>query len=394
MSLFEVIRTSFGAIVQNRFRALLTMLGVAIGVAAVIAVMAVGRGAEDAVQKQIERLAAAHLSVAGFWDSKERRYYPITKEDVEAIQTELTAVEYVAPLAWMAADVWYRGRSLNGELTAVSSKIFDMYNLRPAEGRLYDERDEAYERRVAVVGSAVATRLAAQTRRIIGEPIRVGNLTYEVIGVLEETGNPDIPGLWRCDERIFVPTANRNVSAIYIRAESSADVELMAMQTERILRHSKRLNPGEPNRFRIVNLFDLGRIQESASQTFSELLTAIATISLIVGGLGIVNIMLVSVTERTREIGIRKALGARQINILMQFLAEAVILCMVGGLVGIGVGYLFAETVVKGAGWAVIVTPDSIVLGVAVAVVVGIIGGVWPAIRAARMDPVEALRYE
>jgi putative ABC transport system permease protein len=294
----------------------------------------------------------------------------------------------------MAADVWYRGRSLNGELTAVSSKIFDMYNLRPAEGRLYDERDEEYERNVVVVASAVATRLAAQTRRIIGEPIRVGNLTYEVIGVLEETGNPDIPGLWRCDERIFVPTVNRNVSAIYIRAESSADVELMAMQTERILRHSKRLNPGEPNRFRIVNLFDLGRIQESASQTFSELLTAIATISLIVGGLGIVNIMLVSVTERTREIGIRKALGARQINILMQFLAEAVILCMVGGLVGIGVGYLFAETVVKGAGWAVIVTPDSIVLGVVVAVVVGVIGGVWPAIRAARMDPVEALRYE
>jgi putative ABC transport system permease protein len=357
----------------------------------------VGRGAEDAVQKQIERLAAAHLAIEGFWDSKERRYYPLTDDDVIAIQTELSSAEYVAPLAWMPSDVWYRGRTLNGELTAVSSKIFDMYNLRSAEGRLYDERDEAYKRNVVVVASAVAARLAAQTRRIIGEPIRIGNLTYEVIGVLEETGNPDIPGLWRCDERIFVPvstTGGNRVSAIYIRAESSADVEFMAMQTERILRHSKRLNPGEPNRFRIVNLFDLGRIQETASQTFSELLTAIATISLIVGGLGIVNIMLVSVTERTREIGVRKALGARQINILMQFLAEAVILCMVGGFVGIGVGYLFAETVVKGAGWAVIVTPDSIVLGVVVAIVVGIIGGVWPAVRAARMDPVEALRYE
>ena len=166
------------------------------------------------------------------------------------------------------------------------------------------------------------------------------------------------------------------------------------MDVERTLRRSRQIQPGEQNTFRMRNTLDMAQIKESASKTFSDLLQSIAAISLIVGGLGIVNIMLVSVTERTSEIGIRKAIGARRSTILAQFLTEAVLLCLIGGIVGVGGGIGISEVLVEKFGWKVIVSPDSIVLGVAVAAGVGVIAGMWPAWRAARMDPVVALSHE
>ena len=400
MNPIELVKTALGAMAQNKIRASLTILGIAIGVAAVIAVIAVGKGAEQDVQEQIERYTAYHLQVSGFWDRETHRWYPIKVQDLEAIRREVDRIELVIPLMWVGGtSARYRHERERVGVQATTPDIFKVRGYDFAQGVPFSNADDFLMKRVVVLGGGIASRLFGDVPDRVGRAIQLGSHAFNVVGVLEE--NPDDRWWGGPDDMIVVPLqtgravfGGRYIADVYLKATNPEYVEAVAMDVERTLRRSRQIQPGEQNTFRMRNTLDMAQIRESASKTFSDLLQSIAAISLIVGGLGIVNIMLVSVTERTSEIGIRKAIGARRSTILAQFLTEAVLLCLIGGIVGVGGGISISEVLVEKFGWKVIVSPDSIVLGVAVAAGVGVIAGMWPAWRAARMDPVVALSHE
>jgi putative ABC transport system permease protein len=288
----------------------------------------------------------------------------------------------------------------NARLTGTSATFVEVFNYALEAGRFFTEAEDELKRRVIVVGAEIPQRLELDAASIIGRTLSVNGQPFEVIGVLASVGggfgnnNPDssafIP-LRTAEQRVF---GREDLDNISVRVKDGVELERAMVDIERVLRREHRILPGQANNFSIIDRREFLDTQQEAQQTFTALLASIAGVSLLVGGIGIMNIMLVSVTERTREIGIRMALGATRLTILAQFLVESVALCLLGGVLGVGIGAGSARLLSQYFGWETFVSVESVMLASAFSVGVGLFFGIWPARRAARLNPIEALRYE
>jgi putative ABC transport system permease protein len=399
----EIVLVAFQSIRANLFRAALTVLGIIIGVGAVITMLAAGAGAQRNIDEQIAALGANVLSISAsnfFARGVARNQLTLMVDDVAALQRGSKYLDAVAPEIQDRGQLKLENRNANARLTGTTAQFNDIFNYDVAHGRFFASAEDEARRRVAVVGSDIPERLEIDPGQLVGRTISINGQRFEVIGVLASVGsgfanqNPDfsvfIP-LRTAEQRVFGRAQLDNIS---VRVTDDASLERAMVDIERVLRRQHKLLPGQANDFAIVDRREFLATQQQAQQTFTMLLASVAGVSLLVGGIGIMNIMLVSVTERTREIGIRMALGATRFTIMLQFLVESVALCLLGGVLGILLGAGAAAMLSRVAGWQTFVSPESVALAFAFSVSVGLFFGIWPARRAARLDPIEALRYE
>ena len=402
MLLTEIFRVALEAVRANKLRSFLTALGIIIGIAAVIAMVALGEGAQRSVQERLQGLGTNVLSVRPgqeFFGGVDRGDAKLIAKDARALLRDPQAIRTASPEMQRRLQVEHEAANGNINVAGVWPSYFDIQNHRLAAGRLFSEPEERGRRRVAVFGASAGMPLQTASAALIGQTIRIKGVPFEVIGVLQEKGST---GFQSPDDNIFIPLATAQfrvfgtdrVQTIHVQAISEDQMDTALAEIDRVLRREHRLRPAVPSDFNVRNQTTLLETFRATSRTFAFLLAGIALVSLLVGGIGIMNIMLVSVTERTREIGVRKALGARKRDILLQFLIEALVLCLAGGTLGIAVGVGGAMAMQKLAGWSTTVSPDAILLAFFFSAAVGVFFGLWPARRAARLDPIEALRYE
>jgi len=404
MLLFEIIMVSLSAIRANVLRSALTALGIVIGIAAVMAMVALGEGAQQRVQEQISRMGTTVLTIRPgqqMMHGVSRGDTQMSIEDAEALRDNSSGLLMVSPEQQSRMQVSYLRWNSSNQLMGVWPEYFEMYNHNLLSGRFFDRREVEGRRRVAVLGYNLPELLGDTPPEVlIGQTIQIRGIAFEVIGVLAEKGD----AAWiRPDDQIFVPQSTAQfrvmggrdrLNAIYAATATTEELPLAFSEIDRIMRREHRIRPGEDADFNISNSADLLATFNETNQTFTMLLAGIAAVSLLVGGIGIMNIMLVSVTERTREIGIRKAMGATRRAIMTQFLVEALFLCTLGGIVGVAAGYGAAEIMTRVAGWETAVAPAAAGIAVLFSSLVGLFFGVWPARRASILDPIDALRYE
>jgi putative ABC transport system permease protein len=399
----EIIQVALAAIRANKLRSFLTALGIVIGVAAVITMVALGTGAQKAVKEQIETLGTDLLSVYAGQDRHRgvsSSSVRLTTDDSEALAREGRGLKAIIPEMRRGQQVEYGNQNININVIGTVPEYVDANNYRVAFGRKFTAGDGEARKRVAVLGYAIPEQLSANPAAILGQQIAIRGIPFEIIGVLAEKGSQG--SWWNPDEQILVPVetaeyrifGSDRLNSITVQVTSPDSINLAMIEIERVLRREHGIRPGADNDFRILNRAEFLATMEETTKTFTFLLAGIAAVSLLVGGIGIMNIMLVSVTERTREIGIRKALGATRRNILLQFLVEALVLCMLGGALGIVVGAAGAVALSIMANWNTLISPAAVLLAVFFSATVGIFFGIWPARRAALLDPIEALRYE
>ena len=404
MLIREIIWVALAAIRANMLRSFLTTLGIIIGVSAVIAMVALGEGAQRNVEDQISRMGTNVLTIR----AQRRRSGGVSTvdtedlevADAEALRSESGGLLTVSPEISSRVQLSYLRWNSNNEVRGVWPEYFGMYNLSVEHGVIFDQGQVQGRRRVAVLGYGVPEELETPAAILVGKTIQIRGQPFEVIGVLEEKGDA---GFNRPDEDVFIPTSTAQyrvfggrsrLSSIFAQVPSTKEMDQAYGEIDRILRREHRIRPGEDVDFRIRNSSDLVETFNATSQTFRLLLAGIAGISLLVGGIGIMNIMLVSVTERTREIGVRKALGATRRAILFQFLIEALVLCVMGGILGVAAGFGGAEVLTRTQGWDTAVSAQVVMAAVAFSAAIGLFFGIWPAQRAAKLDPIDALRYE
>ena len=404
MLIREIIWVALGAIRANALRSFLTTLGIIIGVSAVIAMVALGEGAQRNVEERISRMGTNVLTIR----AERRRFGGVSTADTEdlevadaeALRNESGGLLTISPEINSRVQLSYLRWNSNNQVRGVWPEYFGMYNLNVEHGKIFDQGQVQGRRRVAVLGYSVPEELETSAALLVGKTIQVRGQPFEVIGVLEEKGDA---GFNRPDDVVYVPTSTAQyrvfggrsrLSSIFAQVSSTEAMEEAYGEIDRILRREHRIRPGEDVDFTIRNSSDLVETFNATTQTFTLLLAGIAGISLLVGGIGIMNIMLVSVTERTREIGVRKALGATRRAILFQFLIEALVLCVMGGLLGVGVGFAGAEVLTRTQGWETVVLPEIVIAAVLFSAGIGLFFGIWPAQRAAKLDPIDALRYE
>ena len=410
MKIMVAIRIALRALRVNRMRSALTMLGVVIGVAAVIAMVAVGSGATARIQQQIEAIGSNLIMVIpGSITSNGIRLgsgavVTLSEDDARAIAAECPSVSVVAPFVRGGVQVMYANNNWATSVLGTTPDYLVIRNQPVAQGNPFTVDDVNSAAKVALLGWTVAQNLFGGADPV-GQTIRIKNVPFLVDGVLSAKGQT--PTGQDQDDLILVPisTAKRNVTgasqanagavgSIMVQAAGPGAIDQAQSEVEELLRQRHRLQPDQDDDFTIRNLSEVFAAEESAAQAMSILLGAIASVSLLVGGIGIMNIMLVSVTERTREIGLRLAVGAKMKDILSQFLVEAVTLSVVGGVIGIVVGISASALISYFAKWSILVSPTSIAMAFFFSALVGISFGYYPARKAAFLDPIEALRAE
>jgi putative ABC transport system permease protein len=404
MLLGETIAVAFQSIRANKLRAVLTMLGIIIGVGAVITMVALGSGAQRAVEERIAALGANVLTVfAGqgrFGGIRITDQTILSTDDYEALLRDATLLSAVVPEMQQSFQVKYGNQNSNVNVVGTTPNYIEVRNYSVPHGRMFTSGDDEARQRYAVLGAAVPRMLGANPAGMINQTVQIRGINFEIIGVLSEKG---AAGGWgNPDEQILIPlqTAKYRVfgsdrlRSMSVQVADGVPIEQGMVDLERVLRREHKIRPGQENDFTIRNQQDLLATQQQTTQVFTTLLASIAAVSLLVGGIGIMNIMLVSVTERTREIGVRKALGATRGNIMLQFLVEALALCLVGGALGVLLGVGAAITLSRVMQWNTLISPAAVTIAFGFSAIVGLFFGLWPARRAARLDPIVALRYE
>jgi len=405
---FITVPIALRSLIANKLRAGLTMLGIIIGVGAVIALVAAGAGTQAQVAARFESLGSNLLVISSGSMSFRGVSHGVSaqslsNDDVEAIVRLAHSVSAIAPeYSVQSQQVVYRNKNTQTQLLGVTPAYQVVREWQVDRGRFIESLDYANKAKVAVLGVSVAEELFGDLVDPIRKTIKINRQNYEVVGILASKG---VGGFQNLDDQVFIPLStaqirfggagNRILRAINVQVTSVEKMEAVQAELTAILRARHGLTQGQADDFNIQNQAQMVETVQETTQTFTVLLASIAAISLLVGGIGVMNIMLVSVTERTREIGIRKAVGARRSDIMAQFLVEAMVLCLFGGLLGVLAGYggALVITPLLGTGQA-IVTPDSVVIALGVSLAVGIFFGLYPASRAAAWKPIEALRYE
>jgi putative ABC transport system permease protein len=405
MNFAALIASGVQALNRHRMRSALTVLGIVIGVAAVIATLAIGQGARAAVQSQIRALGANVMNVmpgtvtAGGARGGMGSITTLTPEDALAIERECPAVEMVAPVVRTLAQVVYGANNWSTQVTGTTANFADIRMWTVEKGVFLTDTDVRGAAKVCILGANVAQQLFGDTDPV-GQSVRIKDIPFRVAGVLAYKGGQTFGGSQ--DDIVLVPltTAQRKLMAIthvnqvLCSAVSEGQVPVAVEQITDLLRQRHRIRAGDNDDFFIFTQLEMASTAEATSKVMTTLLGSIAAVSLLVGGIGIMNIMLVSVTERTREIGIRRALGARQRDILLQFLLESALLSFGGGAMGVALGVGAATVVSNLARWPTLVQPSAVLMAFGFATMIGLFFGFYPARRASRLDPIESLRYE
>jgi putative ABC transport system permease protein len=404
MLLGETIRVALDALRVNKMRSLLTMLGIVIGVGAVIAMVALGNGAQAQIRERIARLGTTVLQIdpqrvtsGGIQGTIAVK---LTTKDVDMITARSPNVVAVNWCQDRQLQVVWKNQNTNTQVTGTAANFLEVRGFHLAAGRMFGHAEEVGRRRVAVLGADILPLIGSPSpEQMIGEQIRIAGRGFTVVGVMAQQGTT---GFGDGDEQILIPfqtsrfqvIGTDRIDDIWALVDTEDSLPSATAEIQAAIRRSHKTRIGAPDDFRIRNRAELLGTLSETTATFTLLLAGIAAVSLLVGGIGIMNIMLVSVTERTREIGVRKALGATRFNILLQFLMESVVLCLLGGAIGIGAGMVAASQLSRVMGWPTIVDGTSVAIAFAFSSAVGVGFGVWPARRASSLDPIEALRYE
>ena len=408
MSLLMVLRVALKALGHNKMRTSLTMLGMIIGVAAVITMVALGRGAQQEIEQQIQAAGTNMISVrAGNWRrggvSMGMGQSPRLKAaDVEAIRERVPDARYLAAGVRTRDQVVAAGQNWNTTIQGTDIEFPDIRFWDIESGEFFTTTHVQSAAKVAVLGSVVRDELFGEGVDAIGSRIRIRNQPFQVIGVMAAKGSGQFGE--DQDDAVFIPysTVNKklrgrdgtNISEIAISAATADRISAVAEEISAVLREEHELTPGEDDDFMVRTQEDMTSMRTQTTQTMTGLLASIAGVSLIVGGIGIMNIMLVSVTERTREIGLRRAVGARKTDVLLQFLVEAIALSLVGGLVGVGLGFSVSEGLTQFLAWPTAVPASAVAISVGFAGATGVFFGFYPARKAAQLNPIDSLRWE
>lgn len=405
MNILKIIQVALKALNRNKMRTFLTMLGIIVGVVAVIAMISIGQGANASIQDRISSLGTNLLFVSSGSRFRGGIHYgsgsvtSLKAEDAEVILQECPSVSMVSPTVSTRAQVIYQNKNWNTSINGVDVDYLKIRDWELEAGTFFQKSNVRAAAKLCVIGKTLVEELF-EDENPVGKIIRIKQIPFTVMGVLKQKGESG--GWMDQDDTIMVPykTVQKRLMGIdYIRSinVSAVDFASMAKAEEEIrtlLRRRHRLAPYDEDDFRIRSMADISEFATETTQTMTLLLGSIASVSLIVGGIGIMNIMLVSVTERIREIGVRMAVGARESDILKQFLIEAIVLSLTGGLVGIVLGILGSKAISYFAEWATLISFSSIILAFTFAAAVGIFFGFYPARKASRLNPIEALRYE
>lgn len=406
MSWRHSLRTAIRALMANKMRSGLTMLGIIIGVGAVVAMISIGTGASQSVTSRIQSLGSNLLMIQPSFGQQNMAgarqagssNTSLRLEDAEAIKKSISTVKLISPELGGNAQVVYGNQNINTSITGVLPEYQEVHNFHTSYGSFFLTSDDKMQAKVAVVGANIITDLFGG-QDPLGKTIKISNIPFRVIGVMETKGSSGFQSL---DDAIFIPLATAQkrlfgveyVRSINVQVKTQEEMTATSEQiTQLLLLRHKISNPNEAD-FRVNNQADILATMNQVTGTLTLLLGGIAAISLLVGGIGIMNIMLVSVTERTREIGLRKAVGARRRDILTQFLIESVILSLVGAVAGLILGVIASFVIAKIGGWASIITVNSVMLAIVFSAGIGIFFGIYPAQRASMLNPIEALRFE
>jgi putative ABC transport system permease protein len=405
----QTLRVAARALLRNKLRSFLTTLGIVIGVSAVIAMVAIGEGARARVEAAFASMGSNVLivlpgsSTAGGARGGFGTLPTLTWDDLRALRTEVPSVKYAAALLRTTAPVMCEDQNWTTSVYGTTPEYFAIRSWPASAGRAMTDLDVEGGAKVAFLGQTVVEKLLGDGADAVGQSVRIKNIPFQVAGVLARKGQS--PTGQDYDDAVFVPLKafqtkiqgglqNYVAGTFFVGAAGSADLGRAQGQITALLRDRHHLGPKADDDFSIRNLTELAGAQEEGTRTLSTLLASIAAVSLLVGGIGVMNIMLVSVTERTREIGVRMAVGAKPEHILAQFLVEALTLSVAGGLLGLALGVGAAQRLAVRFGWPTLVRPGVVALSVGFSALVGVVFGLYPARQASRLDPIEALRYE
>ena len=402
MLFWTIVKVATKSLLANKLRSILAMLGIIIGVAAVISMLALGAGAQKRIVDRISSMGANLLIVrpgqGGHRGVRTGPVQTLTLNDAQALLDDVPTIDVIAPVVRGSGQFKYYGNNSQSVITGTSITYFPIRNFEVERGRPFTESEVEHSARVAVLGPTTVENLFEESDPL-EETVKINGMNFKVVGVLKAKGDQ---GWSNPDDQAIIPytTAMKQILGVdYLReidlqAVEGADHEQVQTEATQVLRRRHRIQSEADDDFHIRNLAEMAQAASDVTQTFTILLGAVAGISLLVGGIGIMNIMLVTVTERTREIGIRKAIGAKDRDILTQFLLEAIVMSGLGGLLGVLVGVGGAEAIAQMSQFGTVIKASSVVLALSVSTAVGIFFGFYPARRAALLDPIDALRYE